>query len=90
VLRADIRAVEAAHGRTDLAPIPVPILAVGGAEDRIVLREELEGWAALTSSGLALETFGGDHFYLNTPPTRAKLLATIEAHRARVTGPGVA
>lgn len=41
-----------------------PILALGGMNDELVSRSELEGWAELTASRFRLCILPGDHFYL--------------------------
>ncbi len=63
-IRADLTVVETAE--PDHAdPLPVPITAFGGEEDRVT-RQELAGWQEHTRDGFSLRTYPGGHFFLHT------------------------
>ena len=63
-LRADLALLE--HHRPDpVAPLPLPIVALGGADDPWASPERLSHWQACTSQPLRLHQFAGGHFYLD-------------------------
>lgn len=77
-IRADIRIAERSHRLAAAAKaISVPIVALGGRGDRVVTEEELAAWKVRTAVEFTCHLFDGDHFYLNVPRQRAKLLAII-------------
>lgn len=75
-LRADITALET-HRPPPRQPLPCPIVAFGGADDRLTPREHLDAWRGETSSTFRVRVFPGDHFYLTA--RRAELLADLSA-----------
>jgi surfactin synthase thioesterase subunit len=75
-LRADIRALET-HRPGLRPPLPCPISAFGGSDDRQVPREHLDAWRAETDAAFRVRVFAGGHFYLE--PRRAELLADLTA-----------
>lgn len=76
VLRADL-AVNENHCHRDEAPIEVPILALGGAEDPHVTHTELELWRKRTTRDFASAQFQGGHFYLSSPEGQRWVLEQI-------------
>jgi surfactin synthase thioesterase subunit len=62
-LRADITALET-HLPPRKPPLPCPISAFGGTDDRLTPREHLEAWQDETTAAFQLRTYRGDHFYL--------------------------
>lgn len=48
----------------DEPALPIPIDALGGADDGTVPRGALEDWARYTTDPLSLERFAGGHFYV--------------------------
>ncbi len=80
-LRADITALET-HLPPSRPPLPCPISAFGGAEDRLTPRPHLEAWRGETSSTFRLRVFPGGHFYLNE--CRADLLADVAVTLAAI------
>lgn len=76
ILRADMTLLER-YVHRDGPPLAIPLSVYGGDADPHVSREELDAWAAVTSSGCAVEVFRGDHFYLNQPSLRAALVGSI-------------
>jgi surfactin synthase thioesterase subunit len=82
-LRADVRALET-HRPPARAPLPCPISAFGGSEDRTVPREQLEAWRGETSAAFRIRVFQGGHFYLEA--RRAEVLADLAATLAPLLG----
>jgi medium-chain acyl-[acyl-carrier-protein] hydrolase len=80
-LRADITALET-HLPVRRPPLPCPISAFGGADDRLTPREHLEAWRGETSEAFQVRVYPGDHFYLN--PRRAQVLADVSATLAPI------
>jgi medium-chain acyl-[acyl-carrier-protein] hydrolase len=73
-LRADFAACETyTYSAED--PLPCPVVAIGGLQDRLTRREELAAWQEQTSSTFMLRMIPGDHFFLNT--ARSLLLMMI-------------
>lgn len=72
-LRADLEAVETWTHR-DEAPLDVPIVSAGGADDPRAWPAGLEGWRAHTTGEFALHRFAGGHFYLHEGPELLALL----------------
>jgi len=73
-LRADIAALEAFRpGRRD--PLPVPLMAMGGVDDRLVPRAHIAAWHAETMAEFDQRMFPGGHFYLDT--NRAAVVGDI-------------
>jgi len=75
-IRADIRALETFRPGPR-APLPVPISAFGGADDRRTPRPHLEAWGGVTSAAFRVRVFPGAHFYLEA--CRDALLADLAA-----------
>lgn len=73
-MRADIAALEGFQPPPP-ARLPVPITALGGADDRMITRDDLMAWDAETSREFRLRLFPGGHFYLDKQ--RSELLAAI-------------
>jgi medium-chain acyl-[acyl-carrier-protein] hydrolase len=65
VLRADFELVQT-YRYTDAPPLECPVTALGGEQDSLVPREDLEAWRALTSADFDLRMVPGDHFFLQT------------------------
>jgi pyochelin biosynthetic protein PchC len=62
-LRADIAAIET-YSPQRREPLDCPILAIGGADDRLTPRSHLEEWHVQTRHDLRVRIFPGGHFYL--------------------------
>jgi medium-chain acyl-[acyl-carrier-protein] hydrolase len=62
-LRSDMALFES-YILADNAPLDCPITALGGSEDKIADRNELEGWRAYTVEGFSVALFDGDHFFI--------------------------
>ena len=65
VLQADLRLLESHHYVAE-EPLACPITAFGGTEDPRVSREQLDAWAAQTSSSFRSRLFPGGHFFAST------------------------
>jgi medium-chain acyl-[acyl-carrier-protein] hydrolase len=65
VLRADLTAFET-HDHEPGPPLPVRMTVFGGAGDRLVDEEALDGWRRHTCERFAVRVFPGDHFFLNS------------------------
>ncbi|MFJ6198110.1 thioesterase domain-containing protein [Micromonospora sp. NPDC092111] len=79
LLRADFGRVD---GYRYLAgePLPVPVVAFSGRDDRAVTREHSAGWAEHTAAGFTLHELDGGHFFLHD--RLPELLAVIRADLA--------
>jgi surfactin synthase thioesterase subunit len=64
-LRADLTLVEGYVHRPG-APLPCPIVAMGGMADMEATEAELVGWRHQTTAALSVRMFPGGHFYLQT------------------------
>jgi medium-chain acyl-[acyl-carrier-protein] hydrolase len=73
-LRADFAVCET-YTYLSQPPLPIPINAYGGLEDKVIGLEQLEAWRAQTSAYFRLRLLHGDHFFLDS--RRAELLADI-------------
>jgi surfactin synthase thioesterase subunit len=62
-LRADIAALER-HEPVQRPPLEFPITALGGTDDALTPREQLDAWRATTRSDFRVRQFPGGHFYL--------------------------
>jgi medium-chain acyl-[acyl-carrier-protein] hydrolase len=82
-LRADIRALET-HRPGLRPPLPCPISAFGGSDDRHVPREHLDAWRGETRGAFRVRVFQGGHFYLEA--RRADVLADLSATLAPLLG----
>ncbi len=85
-LRADLRMHER-YVYVEAPPLPIPILAVGGADDRSVPEAWLRRWGRQTTSTFDVALLPGDHFYLQAPPARDLLLRLL-VERAPPQPPG--
>ncbi len=66
-LRADLRLL-ADSERLSKAPVPVPIVAIGGRNDPTTTRASLERWAQFTECGARVHIVPGGHFFLFDSP----------------------
>lgn len=74
ILRADLTAVETYAPRAH-APLPCPVVALGGSDDPGAAAEELQAWSAHTSATFSAHLFEGGHFFLQ--PRRAEVVALV-------------
>jgi len=65
-LRADFEAFEKYRYRPNELLIDCPIATFGGKNDSRLSREDLEGWAAQTSSTFKSKYFSGGHFFIHS------------------------
>ncbi|HQP32419.1 MAG TPA: thioesterase domain-containing protein, partial [Deltaproteobacteria bacterium] len=64
VLRSDFKAYET-YTFQEGQPLTCPITALGGTRDKLVEREDLNGWSVHAGAGFGLHLFEGDHFFIN-------------------------
>lgn len=74
LLRADFALFET-YTYTPQEPLPCPIIAYGGSQDRKISYQDLEAWQEQTINYFAVRMFSGNHFYLHH--VREALLQTI-------------
>ncbi|MGY0003842.1 thioesterase domain-containing protein [Micromonospora sp. I033] len=67
-------------------PLPVPIVAFSGRDDRAVTHEQNAAWAEHTAAGFTLHELAGGHFFLHDRLT--DLLALIRADLTGAVGAG--
>ncbi|WP_432906763.1 thioesterase domain-containing protein [Micromonospora matsumotoense] len=85
LLRADFGRVDSYRYAPE-APLPVPVVAFGGRDDRAVSREHSAGWAEHTAAGFVLHELDGGHFFLHD--RLPELLGLIRADLAAALGSG--
>lgn len=73
-LRADVALLEHYVYREE-PPLALPITALGGREDDQVDSAELEAWREQTQGAFSVQTFPGDHFFVQT--ARTALVAAL-------------
>ena len=81
LLRADLAVVES-YVYTCEAPLDCPITALGGLQDKIINRKDLNGWCEQTKSTFTLRMFPGNHFFINSQ--RGNLLNAIHKDLMRL------
>lgn len=64
ILRADCQAIETWEYKPSL-PLEIPVVALGGVQDKHVSIEELEKWSEVTKGPFEIQLFSGDHFYIH-------------------------
>lgn len=64
-LRADFELCETYTYVTE-APLACPISTFGGAQDRVVSRDDLAAWRAQTRSAFMQRMFPGNHFFIHS------------------------
>jgi surfactin synthase thioesterase subunit len=65
IMRADMSVLET-YVHSEEPPLPIPITALGGVEDKELKRADLEAWQRHTRAAFDVQTFAGGHFYLNS------------------------
>lgn len=81
-LRADLRALETYEPRGQ-GPISTPILALGGASDRVAPPASLDGWHDATTGDADVVILPGGHFFFQEHPE-----PFFRALTAALPGPG--
>lgn len=87
-LRADLRLCADYLSGGVRAPVPVPITALGGADDPLAPPAAVAAWSGCTTAGFAQLTFPGGHFYLDehaaavTAEIRDRSLSTMDLQAA--------
>lgn len=65
-LRADFAIAETYRATLARPPLNCPISVLGGLDDTLVAREDLEAWKVHTTNSFDLWQLPGDHFFINT------------------------
>lgn len=76
IVRADLTVV-ASHSYEPRPPLPCPITAFGGSDDRWIDETQLGEWAVQTAAEFRLRLFPGNHYYLNS--ARENLLGELRS-----------
>lgn len=63
-LRADLACIEMWEHAAE-PPLPIPLIVLGGADDREADPEQLPGWRPHSAIGCSVHIFSGDHFFIN-------------------------
>lgn len=66
VLRADFTALDE-YVFVPGPPLPVPVVAFAGREDRAVPLADIEAWSVHAGAGLTVHEVSGDHFFCQRP-----------------------
>lgn len=77
MVRNDFRLIET-YSPASADPLPIPILALAGADDPRMTVAQAADWTEATAAGFELEVFPGGHFYLE--PHRAAVINTVIEH----------
>jgi medium-chain acyl-[acyl-carrier-protein] hydrolase len=85
-IRADVSICET-YIYMDEPPLPCPITAFGGWQDKLVSRDELAAWNIQTYSSFSLHMFPGDHFFINS--AQKHLVRTMSKSLAQYVTPTV-
>jgi len=75
LLRADLALSESYVCREE-EPLACSISAFGGTGDRRVTQSHLSAWRAHTTQSFTVQTFAGDHFFIQSEPQ--PLLSTLK------------
>lgn len=65
MLRADLEMTET-YRPAEAGRVPLPIVALAGADDPRVYVPEVEAWGAATTAGFELHVLGGGHFFIQS------------------------
>jgi medium-chain acyl-[acyl-carrier-protein] hydrolase len=78
LMRSDLRLLEQFQPKVTL-PLTIPMTAIGGAQDRLVSKEDLQAWKEYTIADFKCQMFEGGHFFLlkESLNSVAQLLNTI-------------
>ncbi|GAA3034867.1 thioesterase II family protein [Actinokineospora globicatena] len=78
-LRADVARLATYSEPLDRPPLDIPVVAVGGADDPGVTRDDLRAWSTRGTGGSATVFPGGHFFVVEHPdPVRAHLRVVVE------------
>ncbi len=77
MLRADFQ-VNETYRYDPEPPLAIPIVAMGGTDDRDVTIASLQAWQEQTSVGFSLHVFEGGHFFLQS--AQRQVLQTLTEH----------
>lgn len=77
VIRADLGWVRSYRYRPE-PPLPVPVLAFAGTDDREYGKQQMLGWARHTGVGFRVHTVPGGHAFHRATPDRLVNLLTVD------------
>ncbi len=80
MMRADLELLDN-YVYAEAAPLRVPIMALGGEDDRTVPRDDVLAWRLLTSGPFQSTLLPGDHFFLLDRPGQVIELVERELQR---------
>lgn len=80
-LRADFEWIKSYRFRTE-PPLPLPIVACAGADDRVLPPTAMLAWARHSAVGLGLHTVPGNHLFLQSAPDLLTRLLAAELSTA--------
>ena len=58
-------------------PVPVPITALHGKDDQQVDYEEMQAWQKLTTKSFSIQTFSGDHLFIDPDQSEESVIAYV-------------
>lgn len=87
LMRADLGLLARHAAQVEPVPLPCPVVAFGGADDRRAGPDVIAGWQAVAAGGFRHRTFPGGHFFLHAHP--ADVISEI-AGLTGLTGPTAA
>ncbi|MFC1439462.1 alpha/beta fold hydrolase [Streptacidiphilus sp. N1-10] len=87
LFRSDTRLDEEVSAAIEGAPLDLPVLALGGADDPYVPAAELYEWERRTSGGCEVQVLPGAHFYLLDPGNRAAVQQALDGALRRTAVP---
>ncbi len=62
ILRADFKLIETYQYHEE-SPLDCPVIAFGGAQDKLAAHDDLAAWQAQTHGSFNMQMFQGGHFY---------------------------
>jgi surfactin synthase thioesterase subunit len=83
VLRADLRICDT-YAWQPRAPLRCPMTAFSGTGDTIASAPQVEAWRGYTSGSFLRRHLDGGHFFLNSGPSRARLLRELRGDLDRL------
>ncbi|MCX5157154.1 alpha/beta fold hydrolase [Streptomyces sp. NBC_00291] len=86
VIRADLKLLADYTTRVRPTVLPCPVVALGGADDKLAGPEWISGWRSTTAARFRHRILPGDHFFLHTH--RAEVIAELAAEAADRDAPG--
>ena len=79
-LRADFAIVET-YSCSQAEPLNCPITVLGGLDDPLITREDLEAWRIHTTNSFDLRQLPGDHFFIHSSASLILRIVSLELIR---------